>query len=140
MEIRSEVQIVLTNRMEELSVLAEKVQKLAEVWDLSESQAMNLNLVMEEAVSNIIMYAFDSRENQNITVLIRFEPALLSIRISDEGKPFDPTAQHEPDIALPAEERPIGGLGIFLISKIMDSVQYSRQGNMNVLTLNKNLI
>lgn len=139
MEIKSEVQFVITNRIEELGVLSEKIEKLAQVWDLSESMAINLNLVLEEAVSNIIFYAFESPDNQNISISIRFEPNLLSIRIADGGKPFDPTIHEEPDILLPAEDRPVGGLGIFLITKIMDSVNYTRQNDQNILTLNKYL-
>lgn len=139
MEIKSEVQFVITNRIEELGVLSEKIEKLAQVWDLSESMAINLNLVLEEAVSNIIFYAFESPDNQNISISIRFEPNLLSIRIADGGKPFDPTIHEEPDILLSAEDRPVGGLGIFLITKIMDSVNYTRQNDQNILTLNKYL-
>jgi serine/threonine-protein kinase RsbW len=63
----------------------------------------------------------------------------LTIEIEDEGIPFDPTLSKQPDLNLPVEERPIGGLGIFLISKIMDSVTYTREEKKNILTLKKNL-
>ena len=60
--------------------------------------------------------------------------------ISDSGAPFDPTAKAEVDTTLSAEERPIGGLGIHLITQLMDSINYERRNNMNVLTLRKKLV
>ncbi len=64
---------------------------------------------------------------------------MLTIEIIDDGIPFDPLSHEQPDITLQAEERPVGGLGIFLISKIMDTVQYSRINNFNILTLKKSI-
>jgi serine/threonine-protein kinase RsbW len=67
------------------------------------------------------------------------ESRILIVEIIDDGIPFDPTSLKKPDLTLPAEERPIGGLGIFLITKIMDSVNYTRNNNQNILTLIKNI-
>jgi anti-sigma regulatory factor (Ser/Thr protein kinase) len=61
----------------------------------------------------------------------------MTVVISDEGKPYDPTQKEDPDINLPVEDRPIGGLGIFLIRQIMDEVKYSREDRQNRLTLVK---
>jgi serine/threonine-protein kinase RsbW len=131
--------IVITNNVEELPILAAKVEELAEKWELPMALAMNLNLVLEEAVSNVIFYAFNDQVNHEITILFKLENNILTIEITDDGIAFDPTLRKKPDLTLPAEERPIGGLGIFLISKIMDSVNYSRQNNQNKLTLIKNI-
>lgn len=94
---------------------------------------------MEEAVSNIIFYAYDKDQMIEDAVLIslRFNGADLIIRVEDHGKPFDPTARLDPDITLSAEERPIGGLGIFLIKNIMDEVSYSREEGRNILLMSK---
>jgi anti-sigma regulatory factor (Ser/Thr protein kinase) len=64
----------------------------------------------------------------------------LKFVITDEGTPFDPTTRKEVDTTLPVEERPIGGLGILLVRKLMDSINYERIDGKNVLTLRKNLI
>ena len=130
---------VVENRIEELSALAEKIEDLAEKWELSQALAMNINLVIEEAVSNIIFYAFNDNDKHEIRISISLENSRLTIKITDDGIPFNPLAQEQPDINLPAEERPVGGLGIFLISQIMDEMHYTRQKNQNILTLNKSI-
>lgn len=137
MEAKGNIQFVLENKADELSLLAAKVETLADLWDFPALLTMNLNLVLEEAISNILFYAFDNESEQKIYLILEYEEETLSIRITDTGKAFDPTKQIPPDITLSAEERPIGGLGIFLINKLMDSVTYSRNDNMNILTLKK---
>lgn len=139
MEAKGKIQFVLENKTEELSLLSAKVETMADLWDFPPLLTMNLNLVLEEAISNIIFYAFDDDSEQKISLTIEYEDKTLSILIRDSGKPFDPTRQRPPDITLPAEERSIGGLGIFLINKLMDHVVYGREDNMNVLTLKKSL-
>lgn len=130
---------VVENRIEELSALAEKIEDLAEKWELSQALAMNINLVIEEAISNIIFYAFNDNDKHEIKISVSLNDNMLIIKITDDGIPFNPLAQEQPDINLPAEERPVGGLGIFLISQIMDEMHYARQKNQNILTLNKSI-
>lgn len=117
--------------------MAEKLETLAARWRLESALVMNLNLVLEEALSNIIFYAFRDQDVHKIRISITREGDRLTIRIRDDGIPFDPTAAPAPDTSLPAGERPIGGLGILLISKLMDNVHYARIDNQNVLTLTK---
>ena len=130
---------VIENRIEELTSLAEKIDEMAEDWELSQAIAMNINLVIEEAVSNIIFYAFNDNNKHEIDITVKFDDKVLTIEITDNGKPFNPLLQQQPDINLPAEERPVGGLGIFLISQIMDEKKYTRRKNQNILTLNKSI-
>jgi serine/threonine-protein kinase RsbW len=130
---------VIENRIEELSSLAEQIDYLSEEWEISPALAMNINLVIEEAVSNIIFYAFNENGKHEIKISILLENNRLIIKIKDDGIPFNPLAQQQPDINLPAEERPVGGLGIFLISQIMDEMNYERNKSENILTLNKSI-
>ena len=132
-------EIIITNHVDELPVLAEKIEALAESWELSMPLAMNINLALEEAISNVIFYAFDDEKEHDIKIVLSLENKTLTIKIIDDGKPFDPTARQQPDISLPAEDRPIGGLGIFLIKKMMNNVTYTRHNNLNTLTLLKNI-
>ena len=129
----------IENRIDELPVLAEKIEELAERWDLPEQLIMYINLVVEEAVSNIILYGFHDNKTHKIRISFLLKYSLLTIRITDDGVAFDPTSRRQPDISLPLIERPVGGLGIFLISKIMDSVQYARKNNRNTLVLKKGI-
>lgn len=130
---------VIENQIGELSTLAEQIDDLAAQWDLAHAMAMNINLVVEEAVSNIIFYAYNNNYKHKIKISISLENKLLTIKITDDGIPFNPLEQQQPDINLPAEERPVGGLGIFLISHMMDELNYIRKGNQNILTLYKSL-
>jgi serine/threonine-protein kinase RsbW len=131
--------IIIENQISELSRLAEEIEKLAERWELPQALAMNINLVLEEAVSNIIFYAFTDAEIHKIRVTISSGNNRLIIKITDDGIPFNPLAHQAPDITSTAEERTVGGLGIFLISQIMDELHYLRKENQNILTLTKSL-
>ncbi len=127
----------IENKIEELTILSEKIDKMAEEWELPHALAMNINLVVEEAVTNIIFYAFNDNGKHQISISVSLKESLLQIKITDNGIPFNPLLQRQPDINLPVEERPVGGLGIFLISQIMDEMKYTRQKKQNILTLNK---
>lgn len=130
---------VIENQVEELASLAEKIDKLAREWELSQALAMNINLVIEEALSNIMFYAFTDDNKHKINISITVDNNRLTIKITDGGIPFNPLGHQQPDVTLPAEERPVGGLGIFLMSQIMDEMHYDRNNNENILTLNKNI-
>jgi len=104
---------------------------------LDDMQAMNLNLAMEEAVTNVVLYAYGEDEKGDIDIDCLCEENEMTFVITDKGKPFDPTQASDPDITLSAEERGIGGLGIFLVRKLMDSMTYERKNNCNVLSLKK---
>ena len=136
---RKEAHFIIENRVEELAVLFEKIEELSTIWNLPVSLMMNINLVLEEAVSNVIFYAYDDDNKHEIDIHLTLHNQLLTIVITDDGKPFDPTAIQLPDVSLEAEDRPIGGLGIFLISKIMNEVNYTRKDNSNILTLKKEI-
>jgi anti-sigma regulatory factor (Ser/Thr protein kinase) len=99
-----------------------------------------LRLASEEALVNIINYAYGNMTG-NIEIAFKFDPESknLTIQISDWGKPFDPLSQPEPDINIDYEQRKIGGLGIHMIRKIMNEVNYERINDKNVLTMKKYL-
>jgi serine/threonine-protein kinase RsbW len=129
----------IENQIGELPLLAEKVEKLAWNWELSDSVVFSINLVLEEALSNIIFYGFSDNGKHSIKISLSLKNKQLTVKIADDGIPFNPFSCRQPDITLPLEERPIGGLGIFLIAKMMDTVHYARKQNLNILSLNKNL-
>jgi serine/threonine-protein kinase RsbW len=106
----------------------------AGAWGLHPKRLMQLELAVEEAVVNICLYAYEVPPGE---VLVRIEPAesRFVVELIDEGVPFDPLAVDEPDMRADVGERPIGGLGIFLVRRVMDEVAYLRQGSRNVLKL-----
>ena len=97
-----------------------------------------IRLVCEEALVNIISYAYPGASG-GMEVQCGPEQGVFRIRILDSGVPFNPFERPDPDVNKPVEEREIGGLGIFLIKKIMDSWTYRREGDRNIMTLEKKL-
>ena len=136
---RLQQSITLTNDLNSLPKLNEFVNGIAEKLSIDPSQEMKMNLALEEAVVNVIDYAYPEGTQGDINIEAKANDLRLKFIITDKGTPFDPTAQKEMDTTLSAEERPIGGLGIHLVRQIMDSINYERVDDTNVLTLRKNL-
>ena len=107
--------------------------------ELETSLARSLQLAVEEAVINVIDYAYPINTNGDITVTMMTDGRRLRIVIVDSGVAFDPTLRGETDITLSAADRQIGGLGIHLIRQIMTSISYNRINGNNILTLTKQL-
>ncbi len=126
--------IVMRNDIQQIPTLAEWVESL----NIPPALNMTINLALEEAVTNVMLYAYPDSAGK---VLIEAEKTCNKITfvISDNGIPFDPTNQPPADISLSAEEREIGGLGIHLVRQIMDEIAYERKDEKNILTLVKNL-
>ena len=131
----SEQTITLENNVNEIRKLEKFISDVAQKMQLTESLKTGLNLAMEEAVSNAIMYS----GSKTVEVAAQTGKDEITFTITDSGKPFDPTAVPEADVNQEAAERPIGGLGIFLYRKIMDRVTYKRLNDKNILTLTKRL-
>jgi sigma-B regulation protein RsbU (phosphoserine phosphatase) len=132
--------ITLPNDIEKVPVLAEFVDEVCEIVGFDMSTTMGINLALEEAVVNVMSYAYQPGTTGNVNIEAIANETRLKFIISDWGTPFDPTAEKEVDTTLSAEERPIGGLGIHLVRQIMDSINYERIDGMNVLTLRKKLV
>ena len=157
-------QIILENRIDELVRLSAFIDALGEEWSIAPEVVFNLQLALEECATNVIMYAYPPEEKQTLLVtaelvehdlvkqdpsehdLMKQEPVEqgpvkhdLVLTIEDGGLPFDPTQVAEADTTLSAEERPIGGLGIFLVRQLMDTVAYQRVEGKNRLTLIKRI-
>ena len=135
-----EKSIILANDISEISKLCEFIEEIGNEFSLSPEIVFNLNLVLEEAVVNIINYAYPKEEHQFIYLSAKLHEGSIVFVLTDTGKEFDPTMAPEADITLQAEERPIGGLGIFLIRQIMNEVKYERIEGKNILTLQKKIL
>ena len=131
--------INLCNDISEVPRLYDFVRDACASAGLDDASTFGVNLAVEEAVVNVMDYAYPLGQKGTITVEATADGQHLTFVISDEGKPFDPTAAEEPDTSLPAQERDIGGLGIFLVRHYMDSVSYMRKDGQNILHLSKKL-
>ena len=134
-----EKSIILANDISEISRLADFVEEIGNDFSLTPDIVFNLNLVLEEAVVTVINYAYPKEDHQWIYLSAKLQDGTIILVLTDTGKEFDPTMAPEADITLSADEREIGGLGIFLIRQIMNEVKYERIDGKNVLTLEKKL-
>ena len=110
------------------------VSETASAMGVHPKRVMHLELAVEEAAVNICSYAYEIPPGE-VTIRISRETEVVRIELIDVGVPFDPLAADAPDIKMELENREVGGLGIFLIRRVLDEVHYSRSGDRNILSL-----
>jgi len=106
---------------------------------LSDKDLFALQIVVEELVTNVIDYGCVPAGEHAARVDLEATDGQLTIVITDRGKEYNPLLRDDPDVTLPAEERPIGGLGVHFCKKLTDAQEYARRDGCNVLTLRKKL-
>ena len=131
--------IKITNRLEEVPQMMASIEDICTEEGIDEMTILGVNLALEEAVVNVVNYAYPEGTVGDIEMEVNADEKAITFILRDHGKPFDPTAAKEVDITLSAEERQIGGLGIHLIRNYMDEVKYDYCDGQNVLTLVKNI-
>ena len=131
--------LLIKNDVHEVSKFSTFMKSVMEELNIEKSLARQLRLAVEEAVVNVIDYAYPAGQDGDIEVRILSDGRILKTVIIDSGVAFDPTAKEKTDISLSAEDRQIGGLGILLVRELMDSINYERDNGQNILTLTKTL-
>jgi len=132
--------ITLANDLAEIPRLAEAVEAFCEPFEPSMKDILGLQLALEELITNIINYGYPDGQPHTFTVDLS-APATDRIRavITDDAIAYDPLARAEVDVTLPLDERPIGGLGVHLVKKLMDVSHYERRDGKNILTIERRL-
>ena len=138
-DVQMRKSIVLLNDTKEVPKLTAFVKEVCEAVKLSPDETDQVKVAIEEAVVNVMNYAYPSGTRGDLTVEAASNNLRLKFTIIDCGKPFDPTVQTDVDTTLPAKDRRIGGMGIHIMRQFMDSINYERIDNLNVLTLRKKL-
>ena len=131
--------LYIKNELEQLTRLYAFLDRQAGVYKLEELLSMQIKLALEEAVTNVILYAYPDKKDQDIRIDMSCENKRLTIVITYTGIAFNPLERQEPDLTLSLEERPIGGLGIFLVKQLMTEVTYSHSDGKNILTMTKDI-
>jgi sigma-B regulation protein RsbU (phosphoserine phosphatase) len=133
------IEITIGNDLDELGRLATIVDGFVENNGLPERISFNVNLCLDELITNIVSYGYDDDHRHDIHVALTLEDGVLECRIVDDAREYDPFVEApEPELDAEVDDRPIGGLGVFLVKEFMDRTEYRRDGDRNVVTLWKN--
>ena len=133
------LRMMFHNDIRQVSQLEGWLETVSRELECPESLIPSLNLALEEAVTNVILYAYPKGIYGPVELDALREDNSLIFVLSDSGKPFDPTARPDADINASLEDRQIGGLGIHLVRSIMDAVSYEYRDGRNILTMTKNI-
>jgi anti-sigma regulatory factor (Ser/Thr protein kinase) len=126
--------------VENINTVTDFVGEQLEAYDCPMKAQIQINIAIDELFSNIAHYAYNP-ETGDATVCVEVveDPMAVVITFIDKGVPYDPLKRADPNTTLSAEEREIGGLGIFMVKKTMDDITYEYKDGQNILTIKKNL-
>jgi len=129
----------LTANLEALAEVAVFLARAAEALAIPEKAFRALELVADEAVTNVVSYAYPPEKPGPVRLSVRREGPWVRLIIEDEGRPFELNSVRPPDLDAPLQERRIGGLGVYFMEKMMDVVERTREGEVNRLVLSKRI-
>jgi len=132
-------QLSIKNRVDELQCVRLFVDDIANELSLDDEMQMNVGLVLEEMVANVIFYASPKDTEITIDIIAKSEGQTLTLVIGDNGRAFDPTQIKSNDMESNPAERPLGGMGIYIVKNIMDHISYQRLDGRNLLTMSINI-
>jgi sigma-B regulation protein RsbU (phosphoserine phosphatase) len=133
------MEIAFTNDLGDIDRVNDAFEKFATQQELPDRIRRSIKVVFDELLNNIISYAFEDDEAHVLEVSVEHAAEKVTVTISDDGEPFDPLGEAEPQVDLSLDERDVGGLGIHLVRRLMDEVSYARRSERNVVTLVKRL-
>ena len=135
------IELILKANKENLTKLQSTVEEKLEQYGAAMKDIMQVGIAIEEIFVNIVNYAYAPGTTGDAKIQIEFDrdSRMFSITFADSGVPYNPLEKKDPDVTLSAEERAIGGLGIYMTKKIMDDITYEYRDGQNVLTLKKEI-
>lgn len=133
-------ELVLDAAIENITQAIDFVNEQLEASACPERARMQIDIAIDEILSNIANYAYHQDVGLAIIrVEVLKQPLSVVISFIDNGVPYDPLKKEDPDITLPIEEREIGGLGIYMVKKSMDEISYEYKDGQNILRIKKNI-
>jgi len=136
---RNVLDLAIEAELGRIADVLEAVQAFAEQVDLPTGVGQKLGIILDELLNNSISYGFEDPSGHEIGVHIHTSTHRLTLKVSDDGIPFNPFTLSNPDTSLGIEDRQIGGLGVMLVREMTDSQDYERQSGRNIITLGINL-
>lgn len=132
------LEVRLKNDLTEIPRLAGLIEAFGDRHGLPDAVVFNLNLCLDELITNIVSYGYDDDASHVIAVKLTFAGERLVVEVTDDGRPFDPLSEvAPPDLDSDLDQREAGGLGVHFVRTLMDDVRYRRDGAFNRLTLSK---
>jgi serine phosphatase RsbU (regulator of sigma subunit)/anti-sigma regulatory factor (Ser/Thr protein kinase) len=138
-KIGEAVEIKLKSKLSEFESFNQILTKFGQRHGLAAKVVHDLNLALEEILTNIISYGYRDNREHEIRVRLSMRPGEVRAEVEDDGQPFNPLEAPEVDTTKPLEERTIGGLGIHIVRKLMDGLEYQRHEGKNLMVLKKHL-
>lgn len=134
------IEKTFTAELGSIALATDFVAEWLEGQDCSFKIQTQISVALDEVLSNIVHYAFPEGKG-SFTIQLSRDPEtnMLKMVFTDKGVEFDPLAKDDPDVSVSLEERKVGGLGIFLVKKLMDGVRYHREDGQNILTIYKKI-
>ena len=133
-------ELTIAATVENIGVVTDFVNEQLEALDCPMKAQMQIDIAIDELFGNIAQYAYNPEVGEaTVRVEVVEEPLSVIITFIDGGVPYDPLSAGDPDVTLSAEERTIGGLGIFMVKKSMDEITYRYENGSNILSIRKNL-
>lgn len=134
------MQWAIKSELAEIARLAEQIEEFGVNNNIEPRYIFNINLSLDELLTNTINYGYDDNEEHVIIINMYLAVSEIVIQVQDDGKPFNPLDMPDPDLNRDLDERPAGGLGIYLVRTMMDQVEYERRGNQNIITMRKRIV
>ncbi len=131
------LQLEMASRLEEIPRARDEVSRWLARNGAFEGAGFLAGLAIEELATNSLKYGYDDLAVHRIGIRLELAGAELRVQVEDDGRPFNPLEQPDPDLTLPAEARPVGGLGLHLLRGLFDRIEYRREGGLNRVTLVK---
>lgn len=133
-------ELTIAAKVENIEAVTDFVNQQLEALDCPMKAQMQIDIAIDELFGNIAHYAYNPEIGQaTVRVEVVEDPLSVVITFIDNGVPYDPLAKADPDTTLSAEEREIGGLGIYMVKKTMDEITYDYQNGQNILRIRKNI-
>jgi len=137
--MQEQLELTLPNQQCAVARLQDQLEAFARERQLAPRVLHDLQLALEEHLTNVITHGYEDQLPHAIHIRLRLQGAEVQVEVEDDGRPFNPLEHPAPDLSLPLADRPIGGLGIHMMRKALDGMEYRRAAGKNHLLLIKRL-
>ena len=136
---RAATGISVKNRLAELERVSHIVEEFGARHGVPAKAVFEINLALDEILTNVISYAYDDGQDHTIAVRLALADDALTVEVEDDGRPFNPLDLPPADVTQPVEDRRVGGLGVHLVRQVMSGLEYCRQQGKNILVMTKDV-